>query len=136
MYHLCVSSQRAYSWSAALQAPCHAASRLAPGLDFFDGCDEYDWPPDTPVLLLIHGLAGSSEDAYCKWMAATATAKGWRAAVLNYRVRFTETLTQNPASRPQQRGRVLQVDGRHRDRQGLARRGAQLPGALGFTLKP
>ena len=71
---------------------------LAPGLDFFDGCDEYDWPPDTPVLLLIHGLAGSSEDAYCKWMAATATAKGWRAAVLNYRVRwgYINTLTQNP----------------------------------------
>lgn len=60
---------------------------VALGLDFFDSCDEYDWPPDTPVLLLIHGLAGSSEDAYCKWMAATATAKGWRAAVLNYRVR-------------------------------------------------
>ncbi|KAK9843809.1 hypothetical protein WJX81_007172 [Elliptochloris bilobata] len=55
------------------------------GLDFFDGCDEYDWPADTPVLLLIHGLAGSSEDGYAKWMAATATSKGWRAAILNYR---------------------------------------------------
>ena len=32
------------------------------GLDFFDGCDEYDLPPNTPILLLIHGLAGSSED--------------------------------------------------------------------------
>ena len=72
----------------ALQAPAHMQlCAVAPGLDFFDGCDEYDWPPDTPVLLLIHGLAGSSEDAYCKWMAATATSKGWRAAVLNYRVR-------------------------------------------------
>lgn len=32
------------------------------GLDFFDGCDEYDLPARAPVLLLIHGLAGSSED--------------------------------------------------------------------------
>lgn len=32
------------------------------GLDFFDGCDEYDLPANTPMLLLIHGLAGSSED--------------------------------------------------------------------------
>lgn len=32
------------------------------GLDFFDGCDEYDLPANTPILLLIHGLAGSSED--------------------------------------------------------------------------
>ncbi|GLC38029.1 hypothetical protein PLESTB_000444500 [Pleodorina starrii] len=57
------------------------------GLDWFDGCDGADFPapPSAPVLLVCHGINGGSHEGYAKWVCAAALARGWRAAVLNYR---------------------------------------------------
>jgi predicted alpha/beta-fold hydrolase len=41
--------------------------------------------PNTPIVLVMHGLAGGSTEGYCKWMCDAARSKGWRVAVINYR---------------------------------------------------
>jgi predicted alpha/beta-fold hydrolase len=52
--------------------------------DFVD----LDWapgPPDAPLLLVLHGLEGSSASHYAAGLAAAAGARGFVAAVLNFR---------------------------------------------------
>ncbi|PYN18421.1 MAG: hydrolase, partial [Candidatus Rokuibacteriota bacterium] len=54
--------------------------------DFVD----LDWTvgevrPDAPVLLILHGLEGSSRSHYAVGLAREALARGWRAVVLNFR---------------------------------------------------
>ena len=41
--------------------------------------------PDAPVLLILHGLEGSSRSHYAVGLAREALARGWRAVVLNFR---------------------------------------------------
>mmetsp|Transcript_35986 Transcript_35986/g.101919 ORF Transcript_35986/g.101919 Transcript_35986/m.101919 type:complete len:309 (-) Transcript_35986:9-935(-) len=40
---------------------------------------------DVPMVMILHGLGGSSSEGYCKWMCSVAASKGWRAVALNYR---------------------------------------------------
>ena len=42
-------------------------------------------PLDAPVVLILHGLAGSSDEGHCKHACAAAAERGWRAAVFNAR---------------------------------------------------
>src|SRR3989442_1709162 len=54
--------------------------------DFVD----LDWTagevrPDAPVLLILHGLEGSSRSHYAVGLAREALARSWRAVVLNFR---------------------------------------------------
>jgi predicted alpha/beta-fold hydrolase len=42
-------------------------------------------PPDAPVMIVLHGLEGSSESSYARWLLHEAAAIGWRAAVLHFR---------------------------------------------------
>ncbi|KAK4262946.1 hypothetical protein QN277_028435 [Acacia crassicarpa] len=58
-----------------------------------DGSIALDWvagddpllPPDSPVLILLPGLTGGSEDSYVKHMLIKARSKGWRVVVFNSR---------------------------------------------------
>eukprot|EP00884_Botryococcus_braunii_P019369 jgi/Botrbrau1/6115/Bobra.331_2s0010.1 len=55
-------------------------------IDWFRQCDlNQALPPDTPVLVVFHGLTGGSHEGYCKGMCSAAYARGWRSAVFNYR---------------------------------------------------
>jgi len=53
--------------------------------DFVD----LDWAdsarPDAPLLLVLHGLEGSSRSHYVVGLARQALARGWRAVTLNFR---------------------------------------------------
>jgi len=54
--------------------------------DFVD----LDWAvadarPDAPVVLVLHGLEGSSKSHYAVGLAREALVRGWRAVVLNFR---------------------------------------------------
>lgn len=40
---------------------------------------------ETPMLLILHGLEGSSESAYARMLLHAAAEKGWRAGVLHFR---------------------------------------------------
>jgi predicted alpha/beta-fold hydrolase len=44
-----------------------------------------DAPPDTPLVLLLHGLEGSRCSPYARTMADLVVARGWRFAVLEFR---------------------------------------------------
>lgn len=59
--------------------------RLATSDGDFVDLDWLDGPADAPVLLLLHGLEGSSTSHYASGMAALAGRRGWRAVVLNFR---------------------------------------------------
>ncbi|KAL9439678.1 hypothetical protein AB3S75_025189 [Citrus x aurantiifolia] len=58
-----------------------------------DGSVALDWisgdhqllPPDSPVLILMPGLTGGSEDSYVRHMLLRARSKGWRVVVFNSR---------------------------------------------------
>jgi predicted alpha/beta-fold hydrolase len=50
-------------------------------LDWVDG----DAGPDAPLLLVLHGLEGSSRSHYALGLLAGARARGWRGVVLNFR---------------------------------------------------
>ncbi|CAH9124948.1 unnamed protein product [Cuscuta epithymum] len=57
-----------------------------------DGSVALDWvsgddglPPDCPVLILLPGLTGGSEDTYVRHMLVRARKKGWRVVVFNSR---------------------------------------------------
>jgi hypothetical protein len=57
-----------------------------PDGDFIDA----DWlvgsaPPDAPLLVLFHGLEGSSASHYCQAFASRARALGWRCVVPHFR---------------------------------------------------
>ncbi|KAL6764005.1 Alpha/Beta hydrolase protein [Haematococcus lacustris] len=62
----------------------HDGGTLA--LDWWSGCDSHAYgTATTPVLLVLHGINGGSQEGYCKWMCEAARSRGWRAVVLNYR---------------------------------------------------
>lgn len=42
-------------------------------------------PDDAPVLIVLHGLEGSSESSYARWLLHEGAARGWRAVVLHFR---------------------------------------------------
>jgi predicted alpha/beta-fold hydrolase len=44
-----------------------------------------DAPPGAPLLLILHGLEGSSRSHYAVGLARQALARGWRAVALNFR---------------------------------------------------
>ncbi|XP_031095989.1 embryogenesis-associated protein EMB8 [Ipomoea triloba] len=58
-----------------------------------DGSVALDWvagddrrlPPDSPVLILLPGLTGGSQDTYVRHMLVRARNKGWRVVVFNSR---------------------------------------------------
>jgi len=52
--------------------------------DFVD-LDWADGPAGTPVLLVLHGLEGSSRSHYVDGFVRAGRAEGWRGAVLNFR---------------------------------------------------
>ena len=49
-------------------------------LDWADGA-----PPDAPLVLVLHGLEGSSTSHYVRGLLAGARARGWRGVTLNFR---------------------------------------------------
>jgi predicted alpha/beta-fold hydrolase len=55
-----------------------------PDGDFVD-VDWLDGPPDSPVLVLFHGLEGSSRSHYASAILAAAAARGWRGVVPHWR---------------------------------------------------
>jgi len=52
--------------------------------DFVD-VDRMSGPNDAPLLLLLHGLEGSSSAHYIRGLLAQAAARHWRALALNFR---------------------------------------------------
>lgn len=52
--------------------------------DFVD-VDRMPGPDDAPLLLVLHGLEGSSSAHYVRGLLAQARARGWRGAALNFR---------------------------------------------------
>lgn len=58
-----------------------------------DGAVALDWvsgdaralPPDAPLLILLPGLTGGSQDTYVRHMLLRARSKGWRVVVFNSR---------------------------------------------------
>ncbi|XP_059662142.1 embryogenesis-associated protein EMB8 [Cornus florida] len=56
----------------------------AVSLDWVSGDDD-QLPPDSPVLILLPGLTGGSEDTYVRHMLVRARSKGWRVVVFNSR---------------------------------------------------
>src|SRR5205085_9234257 len=55
-----------------------------PDGDFVD-VDHLDGPPDAPMVLLFHGLEGSSRSRYARALMGEARARGWRGAVFHFR---------------------------------------------------
>ncbi|XP_050268866.1 embryogenesis-associated protein EMB8-like [Quercus robur] len=53
-------------------------------LDWVSGDDRH-LPPDSPLLILLPGLAGGSENTYVRHMLVRARTKGWRVVVFNNR---------------------------------------------------
>ncbi|TYI39806.1 hypothetical protein ES332_A02G119300v1 [Gossypium tomentosum] len=53
-------------------------------LDWVSG-DHRRLPPDSPVLILLPGLTGGSQDSYVRHMLTKANGKGWRVVVFNSR---------------------------------------------------
>ncbi|KAJ4846341.1 embryogenesis-associated protein emb8 [Turnera subulata] len=56
----------------------------AVALDWVAG-DQFRLPPSSPVLILLPGLTGGSEDSYVRHMLVKARSKGWRVVVFNSR---------------------------------------------------
>ncbi|QCD88899.1 Alpha/Beta hydrolase fold [Vigna unguiculata] len=56
----------------------------AVALDWAAG-DDRRLPPDSPVLILLPGLTGGSEDSYVRHMLIRARSNGWRVVVFNSR---------------------------------------------------
>jgi predicted alpha/beta-fold hydrolase len=52
--------------------------------DFLD-VDRLDGPGDAPMLLVLHGLEGSSSSHYVRGLLARALERGWRGLALNFR---------------------------------------------------
>ncbi|KAK8690847.1 hypothetical protein V6N13_074373 [Hibiscus sabdariffa] len=53
-------------------------------LDWVSG-DHRRLPPDSPILILLPGLTGGSQDSYVRHMLTKANSKGWRVLVFNSR---------------------------------------------------
>lgn len=56
----------------------------APDGDFID-VDFVDGPPGAPLLVVFHGLEGSSDSHYARALMAEAAARGWSGAVPHFR---------------------------------------------------
>lgn len=54
-----------------------------PDGDFLD----LDWTPgdDGPIVIILHGLEGSSDSGYARGLLAAITARGWQGGVLHFR---------------------------------------------------
>jgi hypothetical protein len=52
--------------------------------DFLD-VDWLDGPADAPLVVLFHGLEGSSHSAYARSLMQAARHRGWRGAAVNFR---------------------------------------------------
>ena len=55
-----------------------------PDGDFVD-IDHVDGPADAPLVLLFHGLEGSSRSAYARALMGEVRRRGWRGAVFHFR---------------------------------------------------
>ena len=55
-----------------------------PDGDFID-LDWLDGPPGAPLLLVLHGLEGSTRSHYVTGLLGQARARGWRGVALNFR---------------------------------------------------
>ncbi|KAK4365551.1 hypothetical protein RND71_016909 [Anisodus tanguticus] len=53
-------------------------------LDWVSG-DDRNLPPDSPLLILLPGLTGGSDDSYVRHMLMRARSRGWRVVVFNSR---------------------------------------------------
>lgn len=53
--------------------------------DWLDRRDGKELAPDSPIVLVLHGLEGSSEATYARMLAEEAVARGWRTVVLHFR---------------------------------------------------
>ncbi|PHT57778.1 Embryogenesis-associated protein EMB8 [Capsicum baccatum] len=53
-------------------------------LDWVSG-DDRRLPPDSPLLILLPGLTGGSDDSYVRHMLVRARSRGWRVVVFNSR---------------------------------------------------
>lgn len=74
-------------WAVALSRPAVEYRRERwelPDGDFMD-LDWVDGPRDAPLLVLFHGLEGSSDSHYARQLMAEAKAKGWRGVVPHFR---------------------------------------------------
>ena len=47
--------------------------------------DRLDGPPGAPILVVLHGLEGSSFSVYVQGLLRRARARGWRGAAMNFR---------------------------------------------------
>ncbi len=59
-----------------------------PDGDFVDvdwRCDDFALPDDAPLLILFHGLEGSSSSHYAEAFAQETQARGWRMAIPHFR---------------------------------------------------
>ena len=79
---------------------------LAPDGDFVD-LDFVDGQPGQPLLVLFHGLEGSSDSHYARALMAAAAARGWSGAVAHFRGCSGET---NMAPRFYHSGDTVEVD--------------------------
>src|SRR5438874_1629714 len=52
--------------------------------DYLD-VDRLEGPPDAPLLVVLHGLEGSSSSHYVRGLLAQARTRGWRGMALNFR---------------------------------------------------
>jgi len=74
-------------WAVALSRPEVAYRRQRwelPDGDFLD-LDWVDGPAGAPLLVLFHGLEGSSDSHYARHFMAAAKARGWRGVVPHFR---------------------------------------------------
>lgn len=73
-------------WAALARRPRLTLNRERlelPDGDFLD----LDWSAgrDGPLVLLLHGLEGSSDSGYARGLVAALVARGWRAVVMHFR---------------------------------------------------
>ena len=74
-------------WPRAIRPPLPLTRRerwATPDDDFVD-VDRLDGPPDRPLLVLFHGLEGSSRSPYAAALAHVCSASRWRLALPHFR---------------------------------------------------
>ena len=74
-------------WAVALSRPAVDYRRERwemPDGDFLD-LDWVDGPPEAPLLVLFHGLEGSSDSHYARYFMAEVKRRGWRGVVPHFR---------------------------------------------------
>ena len=117
-------------WAVALSRPEVAYRRQRwelPDGDFLD-LDWVDGPPGAPLLVLFHGLEGSSDSHYARFFMAAAKARGWRGVVPHFRGCSGEMNRLPRAYHSGDSAEIQGILGR------LAREAGGPLGALGFSL--